>query len=386
MTSKKIYLDLDGQKLNILKDWRTNPLSTPDRIALGATLSILNTGLPVYDITQQILYMWNGSIWVISGGAPIPPTWGSIIGDINTQADLQAEFATKADISSIPPATDVQIFTPGTHTYTKPVGAKYIEIELYSGGGAGSSGGVQAPGVGAPGGNGGSGGARGFIGVHAGLVGNTETVICGAGGIGGAAITTNSTVGIVGTSGGDSSFGTHLFIKGGQAPTTATTSIQGAAGIPFPNPSVWTSGINGTVVTAGNATAPAAAQIAGAAGGGAGGSINTANTTFLSAAGANCGNPAAAVSGQPARVGGSTGTAGSGVSGGNGVTGGLNQASFGGSGGGGGACSIIANAGNGGDGGFPGGGAGGGGGARNGFTSGKGGNGGDGIVIVVTYF
>lgn len=54
---------LNGLKVNILKDWRLNPLTTAERAALGATLDNRHTGLPVYDTQTHSLWIWSGTSW-----------------------------------------------------------------------------------------------------------------------------------------------------------------------------------------------------------------------------------------------------------------------------------------------------------------------------------
>lgn len=57
----------DGAKLNILKNWRLNPLSTVERVDLGASLDTRHIGLPVYDTTARELFFWTGIAWQTSG-------------------------------------------------------------------------------------------------------------------------------------------------------------------------------------------------------------------------------------------------------------------------------------------------------------------------------
>jgi hypothetical protein len=100
MALKQAYIDWDGVKVSVLKDWLLNPLSTADRTSLGSTLSTANVGLVVFDTTLNELFFWGGSGWVLSGGGGTI-AWGNITGDINAQTDLQDEFALKVNISSL---------------------------------------------------------------------------------------------------------------------------------------------------------------------------------------------------------------------------------------------------------------------------------------------
>lgn len=68
MAKKRILYDQDGVKVGILKDWRLNPLTTSERIALGLTLGADNVGLSVFDISETQQYFWSGSAWVTVGG------------------------------------------------------------------------------------------------------------------------------------------------------------------------------------------------------------------------------------------------------------------------------------------------------------------------------
>ena len=63
MASIDSYIDLNGLKLNILKDWRLNPVTTSVRTTLGGTLSSLNIGLVVFDTDLNQLFIWTGTDW-----------------------------------------------------------------------------------------------------------------------------------------------------------------------------------------------------------------------------------------------------------------------------------------------------------------------------------
>src|SRR6476469_1866152 len=96
--------------------------------------------------------------------------------------------------------TDVQTFL-ADGTWIKPAGAKAVRVWMFSGGGGGGSGMRGAPGGSRCGGNGGGGGACIYFTFPASVLGATETVTVGVGGVGGAAITTDATVGNPGTAG-----------------------------------------------------------------------------------------------------------------------------------------------------------------------------------------
>lgn len=69
-TFKPIGTGHDFQKVAIIKDFLLNPLSTTDRTTLGGTLGAGNEGLPVYDITLDKLFIWDGTDWMDITGTP----------------------------------------------------------------------------------------------------------------------------------------------------------------------------------------------------------------------------------------------------------------------------------------------------------------------------
>lgn len=338
---------------------------------------------------------------------------------------------------------DKQVFsTPGTAYWTKPAGAKWVEVLLWGagGGGGGGSRASQTSFGASRGGRGGGGGGFREATFDADSIDNTVSVTVGAGGIGGAGTSTDATFGSDGSAGGQSSFGTYVYAGGGGGGTGGNTGSPvyggGGGGSGFaPN------GINGQTNVVGNGGGPrvstgsvvitpvlgyAGSDSPGNAqtsirqaefGGGAGGNVITnANSkhggqSMRGGGGGGAGGCTTATNSitSPPGGGGASGvwviesstplggTAGVGsidantVSGGNGGNGANGTGRIGGAGGGGGGscCSTTAstNGGNGGNGGNPGGGGGGGGHRNHGATgaSGNGGNGGDGLVIVITY-
>lgn len=256
----------------------------------------------------------------------------------------------------VAPTTDVQAFTTATTAnWTKPVGAKWVEVTVIGGGGAGGSGTPTRNG-------GGGGGAYGFKRFDASALGSTESYTVGAGGVAGA---NNSD----GGSGGFSSFGTTVLIKApGGSGGGASAGAGGVIG-------------NGDIVYAGGA-----GNINGAAG------IDTANVPSPRGGGGggyNGGSPATATAGgnggafitNYVKAGGAGGSAGvnNGTAGSAASTGLI----YGGVGGGGGGYNGNGTntGGNGAAGAAPGGGGGGSTGTNN-----TGGNGAVGLVYVVTYF
>lgn len=282
------------------------------------------------------------------------------------------------DLAAKAAKADVQVFT-SSGTWTKPVGAKAIEVYVIGGGAGGGSGCSSPSGTAAGGGTGGGGGGRSFATINASFLGATETVTVGTGGAGGASRAhdpINPVAGANGTSGTASSLGLWIYAGGGTTGaggTSATIPIPPAGGGSTRALFVGTSG--GAVANASGAqtfgNGGGGGNSTSGCGGGAGGGVNAGGTV------ANGG------------VGGFQYIYNGALAGGTPV--GQNGFSvpanlpYGGSGGGGGNASKTAAAMSGGNGGFYGGG-GGGGGAGQAFASGAGGNGAQGIVVVTTYF
>lgn len=273
--------------------------------------------------------------------------------------------------SSAPLPPDVQVFT-ASGSWAKPAGAVLVQVAALGGGGGAGSGRRGAAGSVRCGGGGGGGAGFGFYTLPASVVGANVTVTVGTGGAGGTAVATDNTDGSVGTSGGVSTFGSHLRASGGIAGAggTASAGTGGGAG---------TSVISGTAGGAASGTGSAgtaAVSGAGATGGGAGGGITSADVASAggnggsnisvngsqSAGGAANGSTPAIAGNQPA----SSGSPGAGGGGGGGSTAGAAAAGANGSlygaGGGGGGASI------------------------NGNNSGAGGTGANGIIVVIAHF
>jgi len=288
--------------------------------------------------------------------------------------------------------TDYQAFeTAGTFTWTKPAGAKWVEVMMWGGGGGGGSGARQATSSGRSGGSGGSGGGYAILRFPASNLGATQTVVVGAGGAGGASVTVDSTNGNNGSVGGDSTFFGYRAIGGspGLAGNTTgsvsggsgrvgfnnaqtlgnqgSTGGQGATGAGGAGTSMATTAANFATSGAGGGAGASAASTTAAAGG-AGGQKNAAGTTYSGQISATAGGTGGTTAGVAPTVGvsftssctGSTGSGGgayiTGVAGMAGATG----TAIGGAGGGGSA-------------------------SDNGFASGAGGNGASGAVYIITY-
>lgn len=277
---------------------------------------------------------------------------------------------------------NIQEFTTvGTSTWTKPAGAKFVEVLMYGGGGGGASGGRDTST--AYGGGGGAAGARIELRIPANVLSATETVTVGGGGAGSAGISGTSSGGTTGAAGQPSFFNPSIYRADGG---TGGGSIATAA--PSPNSiDAHRSLTNVYSPTGASSSASGPSNLGGrggfrAGGGGSGGGWSSSNG--LDRTGGAGGLGGAVFSGSSSSGTGGGGAAGAiGAAGGNGADG---PAGYyvGGSGGGGGGQSASA-AGVGGTGGYPGGGGGGGGASRGVIDSGAGGDGGDGYVRVVTY-
>lgn len=262
--------------------------------------------------------------------------------------------------------------TPGTTTWNKPARGTFARI-ICIGSGAGGASGRRGAGVnGASGGGGGAGGCYTDVIVPFAALGATETVVVGAGGVGGLAQTVNDTDGNVGDNGSLSRFGVWARAYGGNSGPggmDALTTIGGSANIV----GLWI-GADGADGKSSSIPGAFTDTHLGAGGGGGGGGNDGVGGSYNG--GTNNG---------PLALNGPTPTAGvaPGGNGGNGNAPGLGLPGTGGAGGAGG--DGATNGGNGGNGGLYGGGGGGGGGSLNGFNSGAGGNGADGLVLVYVY-
>lgn len=305
-------------------------------------------------------------------------------------------------------ANDIQTFTSGTGTWTKPSGSpSLVEVHVFGGGGGGGGGGKAASGTAVSGGGGGGGGAHSVAYFAPADLSSTEAVTVGAAGTGGAGSTVNNTTGTAGGGGGTSDFGTKVYAYGGGGGAGGDDAANGGGG---GGASIYGAGAVGTT-SGGNAGTGA-----GAGAGGAAGSGTAAATYGGGGGGATSAGTGGQGGGQGGPFGGAGGGAGGGVStipldstGGQGrpgpgtaaaavINGGTSAGGVGnvhspstttqiraGGGGSGGGSNTAGNGGAGGAGQTPSGG-GGGGGASISANGGAGAAGGSGRVVVITYF
>jgi hypothetical protein len=352
-----------------------------------------------------------GSSYITSVSSPLAVSTGNLTVDLSAKADLNSPTFTGTP--SLPTGTtavtqtlgdnstkiattafvianaggggggvDIQTFgsstSSGTFTngWTKPAGAKWVEVYLWGAGGGGGSGARQPTSVLRSGGNGSAGGGLLVTKISADELGSTETVVVGAGGAGAASRTTNG-VNVNGSSGGNTTFSIFIARGGAGVHNQNSSSVSnfnqiftglGGAGSTG-------SGVNGTnnvnvikwvPLGAGGGGGQVAASTANSPGGSGGGYLAT-STGLVTAIAGGSGGTAAGVA----------------ATNGTSATTSLVQ---GGTGGGGGFYRTGQAGNNGGDGGWPGGGGGGGGAADEGFNSGAGGTGGNGYAVIITYF
>ena len=288
---------------------------------------------------------------------------------------------------SVRPA-DIQTFTCSpantntVGTWNKPDGAVSVSVMLISGGGGGGSGRRGAAGSLRTGGGGGGGGGVSMATFPASTLPSSVNVNIGAGGTGGAAVTTDGNAGVNGSlsrfgTSGSSSTSFLVANTGANTRGTGGTGVGGASGGVGAFGNLGNGNGGGGSNAGGGTGSDGSAATSGAPGAAGGGGISTGDT------------PAAGGTGgfniTTTYAGGGLGGGANGAAGGAGQSVPAGMARPGGAGGGGGAGTTQAAA-AGGDGGLYGAGGAGGGASLNGFNSGAGGNGGDGIVVVTTTF
>jgi len=263
-------------------------------------------------------------------------------------------------------------------TWTKPAGARSVNVQMLGGGGGGGAGMFGSANSTRNGGGGGAGGGYVNITIPADALGSTEAVTVGVGGAG--AVGQYYVGGVI--SGPNGGYGTASSFFG----ITASGGQSGSGGIPSTGGSGGAGGLLGNAGGTANGVggqggfgAPSNAYsstLPGGAGGGGGGGINSANTSNTGGAGgrSNALNLPGGVYG---------GTTPNGTDNANAISYGV---CLPGSGGCGAGATANGSGGTGGDGGFPSGGGGGGGAAGVTGYQGSGGRGANGFVVITTYF
>ena len=325
----------------------------------ATTQSTAAIGIPTAGATGQVLTKNSGTNYDVAWVAPS----GCVV---NTYGDAS---------------------TSGSFTWTKPAGAKWVEIYLVGAGGGGGSGTRQSTATNRCGGASGAGGTTYQGRVNAAYVGGTETVVVGPGGAGGAVVTANSTNGNNGSVGTSTTFSIFKAVGGnfGAGGSTAATSTGGVSrtSMFMGLTSLAGAGVDGRTTLGADASSITNGMIASGGGAGGGQASGNTNNTAGGAGGSFTSIPTS--SGFVSTIAGGSGGTAAGVAATNGTSV-TSQYPLVGTGGGGGYYRTGVAGGTGGNGGWPGGGAGGGGSSDNGFDSGKGGNGANGFAVIITYF
>ena len=262
-------------------------------------------------------------------------------------------------------------------TWTKRPLLKFINVVAISSGTSGASGRRGATLTNRWGGGGGPCGSINFLTLNADDLPTSISATIGATTAGGAAVTTDDTNGNPGISGNDTSFGSLVIARAGNAPSGGT-STAGSGGISSSTTTMRTPCTNGgsSSVTA-TPSAPGTAPVGSGAGGGGIDNSNVARAGGSSSIASSASNPFIA---------GVAGGANDGSNGTNGNSITYSEKQEGGVGGGGGGGNASGSGGDGGNGGNPGGGGGGGGASLNGYNSGKGGNGARGELRIYEFY
>lgn len=287
-----------------------------------------------------------------------------------SEADVAARLAAiESALGGAAVVTDV--YTTGTHTWTKATGAKQVDVILVGAGGPGASGGCGAVNTTKNGGGGGGAGAIVVWSFDASELPSSVEVAVGSS-TGGAAVGPTAANGNTPTQPVDTTFGAILKAKAGlvgnaAGPGGASQSVvsitRGLAA--WNSPAGGSSGMPSAAVSAITPGAPTS--------GGGGAGVWNSGISYAGGDGGSWSSASSIFPGLAAASGGAIGSAG--------AAGG--QSGFAGLGGGGGGSSHTGPGGAGGAGGFPGGGGGGGGACWAGYTSGAGGAGGAGLCIVI---
>jgi hypothetical protein len=361
-----------------------------------------------------------GSSYITSVSSPLAVSTGNLTVDLSAKADLASPTFTGTP--SLPTGTtavtqtlgdnstkiattafvianaggggggvNIQTFgsstTSGTFTWTKPAGAKWVEVHMWGAGGGGGGGSVYPTTLGRTGGGGGGAGAYSFWRINAEELASTETVVVAPGASGGAGRASNGGNGTAGSGYGATRTKFSYYMCGNGAGGGAGSSSSGGAGAgSFSTPYVtFNVSSNGGASSTTSASSSVPSSYPWQATGGGAGAGQAANVTTgrNGAAAAVIYQAGTSYCGLVTQVsGGAGGTISTAPT--DGVT--ATSLMFSGTGGGGGRYLTATVGQNGANGGWPAGGGGGGGAADNDFfPAGNGGNGANGFVVVITY-
>lgn len=305
----------------------TLPYTSPSVLISGTLVSYIALNTNTLATTANVAGTGVKTIKKLAGTTDIAP--GDIVAGMVVELEYSAtsgfwQMLNPVANAPLTLATDIQIFsTASTTSWTKPAGAKRVEVYAFgAGGGGGASGQVSAGNAGGGGGGGGGFGKRTYVATS---LASSETVVVGAGGAGG--------TGIIGAGvvGGFSSFSSgSLILKSGGGGGAITGSGAGTGGVSNGeiNQQGGNGGNGGVNSGAAGAAVDSASNISPRGGGGsgtgstigggfitnyvlAGGALNTAGATTatnLLYGGVGAGGG----SGQNGKIGGSIGGGGSG--------------------------------------------------------------------------
>jgi len=172
--------------------------------------------------------------------AALPPPTPSTLGGVKSNSGSSTTFVRGIDtdgsvIFGNLGVSDTRYYTSNsTWTNPSPSTAKRVFVRLVGGGGGGGSGRKSAAGVVRCGGGGGAAGAVVEFWALTTELASTVSVTVGAGGTGAAAQTANSTDGITGTTGGNTSFASTQAIGGNGGPgATGTAAVNGGGSVNY---------------------------------------------------------------------------------------------------------------------------------------------------------